>query len=107
MSYLNLQWGKNDGNHTPGVIFVAFIIAVGLAIGLGAESNAQFCGDVNGSQTVNISDIVYLMYYLFNGGSPPVLAGDANCDAATNVGDAVYIISYVFKGGKAPCHFEP
>ena len=63
------------------------------------------CGDANGDGTVNISDAVYLIQYIFNGGPAPVTmeAGDANCDGTVNITDAVYLIQYIFNGGPAPC----
>jgi hypothetical protein len=66
---------------------------------------AYICGDANGDETVNVSDAVAVINYVFIGGDPPdpIEAGDANCDAAVNVSDAVYIINYVFIGGNAPC----
>jgi hypothetical protein len=68
-------------------------------------TTSYVCGDANGSGTVNISDAVYLISYIFSGGSAPVplLAGDANCDSTVNISDAVYLISYIFSGGAAPC----
>ncbi len=63
------------------------------------------CGDANGSGTVNISDAVYLIAYIFSGGPAPspLLAGDANCSGSVNISDAVYLIAYIFSGGPAPC----
>jgi PKD repeat protein len=63
------------------------------------------CGDANGDATVDISDAVYLIAYIFSGGSPPepLIAGDANCDATVDISDVVYLISYIFSGGAAPC----
>ncbi len=62
-------------------------------------------GDANGDGTVDISDVVYLIAYIFSGGSAPsqLLAGDANCDAAVDISDVVYLIAYIFSGGAAPC----
>lgn len=62
------------------------------------------CGDANGDGMVNVGDAVFLIAYVFSGGSPPnpECEGDANGDSGTNVGDAVHLISYVFKGGPAP-----
>ena len=34
-------------------------------------------GDVNGDQTLDMSDAVYLLVYLFNGGPDPVAFGDS------------------------------
>jgi len=63
------------------------------------------CGDANGDATVDISDAVYLIAYIFSGGSAPspLLAGDANCDSTVDISDAVYLIAYIFSGGLAPC----
>ena len=61
-------------------------------------------GDANGDAMINLADAVFLVNYVFKGGSAPVSpeAGDANCDDQTNLADAVYVINYVFKGGPAP-----
>jgi len=62
-------------------------------------------GDANGDCKVMVSDVIYLVNYLFKGGpaSNPVEAGDANCDDEVTVSDVVYLINYLFKGGPPPC----
>ena len=62
-------------------------------------------GDVNCDGQRTVSDIVYLINYLFKGGPPPIFieTGDANCDSKVNVSDVVYLINYLFKGGPPPC----
>ncbi len=62
------------------------------------------CGDADGDSTVDISDAVYVINYIFkSGASPyPIEAGDANADGAVDVGDAVYLIEFIFKSGSAP-----
>ncbi|EFK97759.1 conserved hypothetical protein, partial [sediment metagenome] len=67
--------------------------------------STYLCGDVNSDVAVNISDAVYLIAYIFAGGSAPspFLSGDANCDGTVNISDAVYLIAYIFAGGSAPC----
>ncbi len=67
------------------------------------------CGDANGDGSIDISDVVFLISYIFaNGPAPaPLLAGDANCDLAIDISDAVYIIQYIFSGGPAPCALCP
>ncbi|MEZ5359358.1 MAG: M14 family zinc carboxypeptidase [Candidatus Zixiibacteriota bacterium] len=69
-----------------------------------AFSQAFVCGDANGDEAVNIADAVFLVNYIFKGGTAPdpVEAGDVNNDASSNIGDAVYLIQYVFNGGPAP-----
>ena len=63
------------------------------------------CGDANADAIVDISDVVYLIAYIFSGGSAPspLLAGDANCDSTVDISDVVYLIAYIFSGGSAPC----
>jgi hypothetical protein len=63
------------------------------------------CGDATGDETVNVSDAVYIINYVFVGGAAPVPleSGDADCSGTVNVSDAVYIINYVFVGGNDPC----
>jgi subtilisin family serine protease len=66
-------------------------------------------GDANGDESVNVSDAVYIINYVFIDGSPgPVsdCGGDANNDSDINVSDAVFIINYVFIDGSPepdPC----
>ncbi len=63
------------------------------------------CGDANGSGAVSISDVVFLINYIFSGGPAPnpLAAADANCSGGVNISDAVYLINYIFSGGAAPC----
>ena len=62
-------------------------------------------GDANKDGSVSVSDIVYLINYLFKGGPAPnpiIQVGDANCDGKVSVSDVVYLINYLFKGGPEP-----
>ncbi|MBU1318471.1 MAG: hypothetical protein KKG33_07540 [candidate division Zixibacteria bacterium] len=63
------------------------------------------CGDADGQQTVDIDDVVYLIEYIFSGGSAPdpVEAADADCSGGIDIDDVVYIIAYIFSGGSPPC----
>ncbi|MBD3217670.1 MAG: PQQ-binding-like beta-propeller repeat protein [candidate division Zixibacteria bacterium] len=62
------------------------------------------CGDCNNDLSVNVSDAVIVINYVFIGGTAPVplCVGDANADGSVNVSDAVLIINYVFIGGNPP-----
>ena len=62
-------------------------------------------GDVDGNGSVNVSDAVYVILYIFANGPVPVqpASGDVNCDGLSNISDVVYIINFVFLGGPAPC----
>lgn len=58
------------------------------------------CGDVSGDGKVTVSDIVFLVNYLFKGGPEPWLYYcDANGDCQVTVSDVVYLVNYLFKGG--------
>ena len=63
------------------------------------------CGDVNDDLSVNVSDAVSIINFVFSGGvaPDPLASGDVNCDTAVNVSDAVFIINFVFSGGDNPC----
>ena len=62
------------------------------------------CGDANSDGSVNVGDAVYIINYVFKGGTAPedLDMSDANGDGTVNVGDAVYLINYVFKGSGPP-----
>ena len=61
-------------------------------------------GDANADGKVNVTDVIYLINYLFRGGPPPVEIeqGDANCDGKISITDVIYLINYMFKGGPVP-----
>ena len=67
--------------------------------------SAAECGDAAYDGKVNVSDAVYIINYVFSGGSAPepLSIGDVNCDGNSNVSDAVYIINFVFNAGSPPC----
>jgi hypothetical protein len=61
------------------------------------------CGDANLDGKVSVSDVVYLINFLFKGGPAPwLLYADANGDCKISVSDVVYLINYLFKGGPPP-----
>ena len=61
-------------------------------------------GDMNCDGNVNVSDMTYLIAFLFSGGPAPCYAkhGDVNGDGNTNVSDMTYLIAFLFSGGPAP-----
>lgn len=61
-------------------------------------------GDLNADGIVNVGDVVYLVNYLYRGGSEPcpVEAGDVTCDGIVNVGDVVFLVNYLYRGGDPP-----
>ncbi len=93
------------------------IFAGGQSSPLGSGSSTNFnlyagfvypvvvkCGEANGDGKVTVSDVVYLINYLFKGGPAPIPweGGEANCDGKISVSDVVYLINYLFKGGPPP-----
>ncbi|MCX6832720.1 MAG: dockerin type I repeat-containing protein [candidate division Zixibacteria bacterium] len=85
------------------LLAVAIVVAI---VGLTATTAAgsYLCGDANADGTTDISDVVYLIAYIFSGGSAPqpLLAADANHDGTVDISDVVYLIAYIFSGGPAP-----
>jgi subtilisin family serine protease len=62
-------------------------------------------GDVTGDELINVSDVIFLVNYLYKEGAPPspALLGDVNCDDQIDVGDVIYLVNYLYQGGSAPC----
>ncbi|MEA2030975.1 MAG: M14 family zinc carboxypeptidase [candidate division Zixibacteria bacterium] len=61
-------------------------------------------GDANGSGGINVSDVTYLVSYLFlEGPAPdPIASGDANCSGEVNISDVTFLVSYLFQEGPEP-----
>jgi non-lysosomal glucosylceramidase len=61
-------------------------------------------GDVNSDGMIDLSDVIYLLNYLYKNGPPPVVleAADCNCDGTVDIGDVVYLLNYLFKNGPQP-----
>lgn len=69
-------------------------------------SRLQFlCGDADASNLVDISDVVFLIGYIFTGASQPspLASGDADCSGTVVLTDAVYLVNFIFAGGPVPC----
>ena len=73
---------------------------------LGDISIDYICGDVNSSGSdPDISDLVYIIDYMFRDGPPPPLPTSADVDGSggpIDISDLVYLIDYMFTGGPAP-----
>jgi len=61
-------------------------------------------GDANSDQLLNVTDVIYLINYLFKSGPAPdpLKKANANCDGQVNVTDVIYLVNYLFKGGPKP-----
>jgi hypothetical protein len=61
-------------------------------------------GDVNEDRTVDVSDVIFLINYLFVGGPAPnpLALGDPSGDCLIDAADAVYLLNYLFSSGPTP-----
>lgn len=61
-------------------------------------------GDFDQNETVNISDAVLVLNFLFVGGASPVCNPlvDTNADGSVNLSDAVFLLSFLFASGPPP-----
>jgi protocatechuate 3,4-dioxygenase beta subunit len=74
--------------------------------GINIELPSVRVGDVTGEGTINVTDVIFLINYLYIGGPAPVplMTGDANCDGRINITDVIHIINYLYIGGPSPCN---
>ena len=64
------------------------------------------CGDIDGAQDgVTISDLTFLVDYMFSAGPAPdpLVSGSVTCDEIIDVSDLTAMVDYLFGGGAAPC----
>lgn len=97
--------------HVEVIAGQAYLIEIGGSGGATGEGSltayisTYICGDINSDMMINISDVVYLIAYIFGGGQAPdpFVAADVDCNAIVNISDAVYMMMRIFGGGPAPC----
>ena len=74
-------------------------------------SSGQYCcvirGDVNhdGASVIDISDLTYMVAYMFVGGPDPVCLMELDVTGSglpPDISDIVYIVAYMFAAGPAP-----
>ena len=60
--------------------------------------------DYDPGDVIDISDLVFLVDYMFNGGSEPdcMIEVDLNDDGGIDISDLVFLVDYMFTGGPAP-----
>lgn len=62
-------------------------------------------GDANNDLKINLTDVIFLVNYVFKSGTAPspLCRGDANGTTGTpNLTDVIFLVNRVFKGGPAP-----
>ena len=63
-------------------------------------------GDADSNGLLTISDVVWLISYIFGGPigeEIPIDRVDSDCNLMCNISDAVFLINYIFAGGPEPC----
>jgi len=71
-----------------------------------AENAAKFkCGDVDGSDTVDVRDLVIMVHVAFRGdpAPDPFELADLNCDGQINLVDVLSLVSYLSRGKELSC----
>ncbi|MGB3093785.1 MAG: C25 family cysteine peptidase [Candidatus Zixiibacteriota bacterium] len=65
---------------------------------------ADHTGDVTGDEVINLADVVFMINYLFRGGTAPdpLSLGDPTADCVVNLGDVIFLLNYLYKSGPAP-----
>jgi hypothetical protein len=78
-----------------------------------SESCCDIRGDVDhngGPSPIDISDLVYLVDYMFTGGPAPICLEEGNVDAngvtPIDISDLVYLVDFMFTGGPGPVPCE-
>lgn len=98
-----------DNNDLGQAVFSAMLSDGRDVLVLATPENAQPCaplfvrGDANADGGINLSDVLFVLNYLFRSGPAPTCeaAGDADDNGEVNLSDAIYALLYLFRGGRA------
>jgi len=107
--YFNQPSISNIGNQNFGIVYTSWNNPVTQGAFYDDGSGCcQLRGDVAEPKDVSVlvNDIVWLVDYLFKGGTAPTCLGEGDCaeplDGSILVNDIVWLVDYLFKGGSAP-----
>lgn len=80
------------------------VAALGPPIWPGAVEPPFRRGDANGDGSLDLSDAVFTLGFLFLGGPTPVClkSTDADDSGGVDLSDAVYVLNHLFQGGASP-----
>ena len=69
-----------------------------------SSSCCKVRGDVDGTGSIDVGDLTYLVAYLFQGGTEPPcdIEGDVDGTGSIDVGDLTFLVAYLFQGGADP-----
>jgi CSLREA domain-containing protein len=73
----------------------------GVACDIGAYEHSP-CGDANGDGALSLTDVFFLINYLFAGGPAPPGLANVNGDGVLSISDAFFLINFMFAGGSTP-----
>ena len=70
-----------------------------------AAAGCLFRGDFDASLGIDISDLTFLVRFMFKSGASPNPAdlADIDCSESIDIGDVTYLVGYMFKSGSPPC----
>ncbi|MEW6050155.1 MAG: S8 family serine peptidase [Candidatus Zixiibacteriota bacterium] len=105
LSQVECQALSYYNNGTPAANEVHDGIAVLLSSSV--VQHQVMAGNVDGQGGIDISDLTYLVEYLFFGGAAPIPmeSGDLDCSGAVDISDLTYMVEYLFFGGPDPCSY--
>jgi hypothetical protein len=69
------------------------------------QGQTGLCGDIDGNGTVfDITDLIHLVMWMFQGGPPPVSMEMANMDGLLEIDitDLILMVTYMFQNGPKP-----
>ena len=99
--------GSNPFNTTPLTGTLKRIGQMGLSYSSCCLLPMRGNVDYDAGDVIDISDLVYLVDYMFNGGSEPPCEEEADVDGGggespIDISDLVYLVDYMFNGGPEP-----
>ena len=72
-------------------------------VGGGVEVVSYITGDINGDETIDSDDAIYLLKYTFLPETYPIVqSGDMNGDGRVDSDDAIYLLKYTFLPERYP-----
>ena len=105
------------------VLIASLSLALGVSrMVIGGPPCSNENGNVNGDEDTDLSDAIYTLEHLFQGGPAPepfciapgppadgcaVENADTNADQAIDLSDVIYLLTHLFQGGPPPVPICP
>ncbi|KAA3635530.1 MAG: hypothetical protein DWP97_04585 [Calditrichaeota bacterium] len=86
------------------IVLMAAVVCMISVSSIFSADIEYICGDLDGTNTIDIADLVYLTAYIFKYDTSPVAPADGDIDGlkGVNIGDLSYLVTYLFEEGEAP-----